>query len=189
MRALHALALLAAPACAYVPLAPALAPRASALAAPPGARRGHELARRVRGGAPSAAMVVGELTFVERLIAGSIARTVAQTVLHPLDTLRTRAQAKKRGDVGAAAAAEPLARTLARGILPQVLLAGPAGALQFAMLEYARGQLSGVLPSTAAVNLLSAACGALAASVVRVPQENLKQPVQVRRRLLGVRRG
>ncbi|KAJ1634855.1 mitochondrial carrier domain-containing protein [Pavlovales sp. CCMP2436] len=161
MRTSFALLLLAAaPAAAHV----SLATRART---PLGARR--------VASAVVPTMVLGELTFVERLIAGSIARTVAQTVLHPLDTLRTRAQAKKRGQ---AAAPEPLPRTLVRGIIPQVLLAGPAGAVQFATLEFARSQLTPLLPSAAAVNLLAAACGALAASSVRVPQENLKQPVQ-----------
>lgn len=191
---LLALALLGASARAHVVLAPAR------LAAPPfrtvPAGRARALGPRARhgGGGGGARMVGAELTFVERMIAGSIARTVAQTLLHPLDTLRTRAQAKKRGDLPGASAgggvppAEPLARTLCRGLLPQVLLAGPAGALQFATLEYARGLLTGAVPSPAAVNLLAAACGALAASIVRVPQENVKQPVQVQEHARSSRR-
>lgn len=129
---------------------------------------------------------LAELTFADRMIAGSVARTVAQTILHPLDTLRTRAQAAKRGDLPSASAAgaapaEPLARTLGRGLLPQVLLAGPAGAIQFATLEWARDALAPYVPSPVLANLLAGAAGAIAASVVRVPQENLKQPVQAGR--------
>ena len=57
-------------------------------------------------------------------------------------------------------------------------MAFPAGALQFAAYEFTKAKcvLAG-LPG-AGQELLSAMCGALAASVVRVPQEVLKQRVQ-----------
>jgi len=113
-----------------------------------------------------------EMLFSERLIAGSAARGVAQTCLHPIDVARTRLQAK-----GVTMAFTP--QTFVKGITPQFILAFPAGALQFAAYEgckdlFAKAQMaSGALPE-----VVSGACGALAASIIRVPQEVLKQRVQ-----------
>ena len=64
----------------------------------------------------------------EQLLAGSVARIVAQTVLHPLEVVRTRRQAvgvRMRWD----------APTLLRGLAPQFALSAPAGALLFGTLE------------------------------------------------------
>jgi solute carrier family 25 S-adenosylmethionine transporter 26 len=164
----------------------AFAPSEAAYAAPargrarPLGRAASAVAARAAQPTMAVAESLAALSFADRLIAGSIARTVAQTMLHPLDTLRTRAQARKRGD---APPAEPLARTLLRGIIPQVLFAGPAGAIQFATLEWAKAALIGssLGLAPAAVNLLAAAAGAMAAASIRVPQENMKQPVQAGR--------
>ena len=122
---------------------------------------------------------VTKLTFGEKMLAGSLARVVAQTALHPLDVVRTRRQAagvRVRLDVP----------TLLRGISPQALLSLPAGAIQFGALELSKKVLRE--SSTAAalrgatgaagVDLIAGAVGALSASVVRVPQEVLKQGVQ-----------
>jgi solute carrier family 25 S-adenosylmethionine transporter 26 len=111
------------------------------------------------------------MLFRERLIAGSSARGVAQTVLHPIDVARTRLQAK-----GVALQFTP--QTFVKGITPQFLLAFPAGAMQFAAYEwckdiFAKAKMAGALPE-----VVSGALGALGASVVRVPQEVLKQRVQ-----------
>ena len=112
-----------------------------------------------------------QMLFRERLIAGSSARGVAQTVLHPIDVARTRLQAK-----GVALQFTP--QTFVKGITPQFLLAFPAGAMQFAAYEwckdiFAKAKMAGALPE-----VVSGALGALGASVVRVPQEVLKQRVQ-----------
>lgn len=56
---------------------------------------------------------VVQITPLEQLVAGSIARMVAQTMLHPIDVVRTRRQA-----VGVAVRFD--AATLLRGISPQV---------------------------------------------------------------------
>ena len=104
------------------------------------------------------------MTFRDRLVAGSGARGVAQTVLHPIDVLRTRLQAK-----GVSVNWSP--ETFLKGVAPQFVLAFPAGAIQFAAYEAAKDLKC--LPEVVCGGL-----GALAASVVRVPQEVLKQRVQ-----------
>jgi hypothetical protein len=69
-----------------------------------------------------------------------------------------------------------------KGIIPQVLLAGPAGALQFGGLEFAKVWLKVNAPSflTAGtlVNLWAGFFGAFAAAIVRIPQEVVKQGCQ-----------
>jgi hypothetical protein len=68
----------------------------------------------------------------QSLIAGGLSRVIAQTALHPLDTMRTQAQLRVRvsdKDFQISPA------NLLRGILPQIFFSGPAGAVQFSVLE------------------------------------------------------
>lgn len=115
-----------------------------------------------------------ELSFQEKLLSGAIARGVAQTFLHPVDVVRTRLQAK-----GVKRSWSPIVFT--KGVIPQVVLAIPAGAIQFLSYEFCKERLQVLLPSVrfqALRDLLAGAGGALAASVIRVPQEVLKQRIQ-----------
>uniref|UniRef100_A0A7S2H2A9 Mitochondrial carrier protein n=2 Tax=Octactis speculum TaxID=3111310 RepID=A0A7S2H2A9_9STRA len=114
---------------------------------------------------------------MDNLIAGSVARIVAQTVLHPLDVIRTRRQAvgvDMRWNIP----------TLLRGITPQTVLSAPAGALQFLTMEKTKRFLNKWGNGThspkrmVATNLVAMAIGTSAASAVRVPQEVLKQGIQ-----------
>jgi hypothetical protein len=105
------------------------------------------------------------------MLAGAGARGTAQTFLHPIDVARTRLQAK-----GVTMVFTP--QTFVKGIGPQCILAFPAGALQFAAYEFTKSKFALMGLPGAGQELLSAMCGALAASVVRVPQEVLKQRVQ-----------
>ena len=112
-----------------------------------------------------------QMLFHERMLAGAGARGTAQTFLHPIDVARTRLQAK-----GVTMVFTP--QTFVKGIGPQCILAFPAGALQFAAYEFTKAKFALMGLPGAGQELLSATCGALAASVVRVPQEVLKQRVQ-----------
>mmetsp|Transcript_60124 Transcript_60124/g.137876 ORF Transcript_60124/g.137876 Transcript_60124/m.137876 type:complete len:298 (-) Transcript_60124:201-1094(-) len=112
-----------------------------------------------------------KMTFAERMVAGAAARGVAQTSLHPIDVLRTRLQAK-----GVAVAFTP--RVLMKGVAPQFVLAFPAGAVQFAAYEFCKARAAAAQFTGGAAEVLCGAAGALAASVIRVPQEVLKQRVQ-----------
>ena len=111
------------------------------------------------------------MLFHERLIAGSAARGVAQTVLHPIDVARTRLQAK-----GVTMKFTP--QTFIKGITPQFVLAFPAGALQFAAYEFGKDSFAKIGAAGALPEMFCGALGAMAASVIRVPQEVLKQRVQ-----------
>mmetsp|Transcript_7600 Transcript_7600/g.23044 ORF Transcript_7600/g.23044 Transcript_7600/m.23044 type:complete len:356 (-) Transcript_7600:1220-2287(-) len=114
------------------------------------------------------------LSFVQKMIAGACARGVAQTVLHPIDVIRTRLQAKHvRSSLSI--------NTFLKGVVPQITLAVPAGAIQFLAFEYCKEKLRELIPDEklqSLRDLLAGAGGALAASVIRVPQEVLKQRIQ-----------
>ena len=69
-------------------------------------------------------------------------------------------------------------QTFLKGITPQFILAFPAGALQFAAYESAKEKFGNAGMSGALPEMLCGAAGALAASIIRVPQEVLKQRVQ-----------
>jgi hypothetical protein len=74
------------------------------------------------------------ITFAESVIAGGVARLVAQIILHPLDSMRTRAQIvanELNPNIGTDRSKFPLLR----GIVPQLICSGPAGSLQFGVLE------------------------------------------------------
>lgn len=114
------------------------------------------------------------LSFREKMVAGAIARCVAQTFLHPVDVIRTRLQAR---DVAASWSPS----VFIKGVFPQILLAIPAGATQFLAFEAAKDRLSQLLPDENLSQtrlLLAGAAGALAAATFRVPQEVLKQRIQ-----------
>jgi solute carrier family 25 S-adenosylmethionine transporter 26 len=112
-----------------------------------------------------------EMLFHERLLAGAASRGTAQTILHPIDVIRTRLQAK-------GVAMKWSIDTFAKGLAPQAILAMPAGALQFAAFEWSKAQCAAAGFKSDFADLFCGAMGALAASVIRVPQEVLKQRVQ-----------
>lgn len=123
----------------------------------------------------STAQTVGSsLSFTEKMCAGAIARGVAQTVLHPVDVVRTRLQAR-----GVSQSFRP--SVFIKGVIPQISLAIPAGAIQFVAFEAAKEQLARLLPDERLSQtraLLAGAFGALAAASCRIPQEVLKQRIQ-----------
>lgn len=122
----------------------------------------------------SAAAAAAALTFPEQMLAGAIARGVAQTILHPIDVVRTRMQAR-----GIARSWAP--KVFVKGVAPQIVLALPAGAVQFAAFEAAKTRLKEWLPSDSmreVRTLIAGAFGATVAASCRVPQEVLKQRVQ-----------
>ena len=112
----------------------------------------------------------------ETVLAGACARLVAQTILHPLDVIRTRSQTKNPIEA-------TLLEALPFGLAPQMLLSVPAGSIQFAMVKYWRTQIEAAFgdrcTSTAAgrffTQLFAAAGGAACAGSVRIPQEVVKQ--------------
>mmetsp|Transcript_14856 Transcript_14856/g.37221 ORF Transcript_14856/g.37221 Transcript_14856/m.37221 type:complete len:342 (-) Transcript_14856:200-1225(-) len=117
------------------------------------------------------------LSQTEKMWAGSLARLCAQTLLHPLDTIRTRRQA--------AGGLTTTPRDMIKGLVPQMLGAMPAGALQFIAYEQTKTELNALCKNQTLgglrphlTEICAAAVGAAAASLVRVPQERVKQPIQ-----------
>ena len=156
-----------------------LVPKASALALPnPLGRLGKRVLGKRGGGKQQPASEL--LTPGETLVAGAAARMVAQTILHPLDVVRTRTQAVSMGT-------SSLMESLSFGLIPQVGLSAPAGAIQFTAVRKARKALENALPDDFvkssqgrfATQLVAAACGAACAGAIRIPQEVMKQGCMV----------
>ena len=107
-------------------------------------------------------------------------RLVSQTCLHPVDVMRTRAQVAGRMPT------RLHMPTLVLGLTPQAAFSAPAGAIQFGSMAFAKrllvGRSAAVRNATGAgrmaLDLGTMAVGTFAASVVRVPQELLKQRIQ-----------
>merc|ERR1712127_37602 len=117
------------------------------------------------------------LSGTEKMWGGAFARLCAQTLLHPLDTIRTRKQVKGGLTTNW--------QDCTKGLIPQMAGAMPAGALQFMAYESSKTQLNKMLANVTLgglkphlVEVCSASLGACAASLIRVPQERVKQPVQ-----------
>lgn len=124
--------------------------------------------------AKAATETIGTLTHQEKMLAGATARGISQTVLHPIDVVRTRLQAKGISKHWGA-------ETFIKGVIPQIALAVPAGALQFVGFEWCKEKLEQALPQPHFADvraLLAGAGGAFVASIIRVPQEVLKQRIQ-----------
>jgi len=104
------------------------------------------------------------------VISGAAAAASCQLLLFPLNTLKTRAQARA---LGARMTRDDL-RLLYRGLLPDLFGTVPGTALFMATYETAKKNF-GQSPSAAA------AAGALAASVVLAPMEVISRRMQVGR--------
>ena len=134
------------------------------------------IALRTKGGAKKSKPASEQLTPGEAVVAGACARLVAQTLLHPLDVIRTRSQTKNPIEA-------TLLEALPFGLAPQMLLSPAAGSIQFICVKYWRTQIEQAFGSrctdTAAgrffTQLFAAAGGAACAGSVRIPQEVVKQ--------------
>lgn len=118
-----------------------------------------------------------QLTFREKLIAGSLARFAAQSSLHPLEVLKARAQSRS-------GSLQPFTYSVfVKGSAPQIGLSLPAGAVQFSCIELAR-ELIDSSPLLAKHttpelrNLVAGLMGTFVSMLIKVPQEVLKQGCQ-----------
>ena len=112
----------------------------------------------------------GEFSFLRAMASGAAAGTAVDISLFPLDTMKTRMQASegfwKAGGF----------KGVYRGILPVVIGSAPGAASFFTMYEAAKRFLPNERP---ALNHMGAAClGEVAACVLRVPTETIKQKMQ-----------
>eukprot|EP00171_Calliarthron_tuberculosum_P010123 IDg10123t1 len=123
-------------------------------------------------------------------LAGGIAGMLSNTVLHPLDTVKTVRQADPRAFRGVLWTAREITRTrgaaaLYAGIGPALLGSALSSSLYFGAYELAKRRLSraSVLSSARAsrrvpTHAVAAVCGNVASSVLFVPKEVVKQRMQ-----------
>jgi len=142
-------------------------------------------ARSVSPGGAAFAAVRG-LHFWENMVCGAVSRSVAQTIMHPANTMKTIMQSK-RGDAAGVLTLFDLAhprnfKLLTRGAGAQFLLSVPHGAVNFAVLEYVRRQMTSfseqdwlrsrinVEAFSPGFDFLSSAISTVCCSVVSTPQ-------------------
>ncbi|XP_048131620.1 S-adenosylmethionine carrier 1, chloroplastic/mitochondrial-like isoform X1 [Rhodamnia argentea] len=114
-------------------------------------------------------------TFFDGVIAGGTAGVVVETALYPIDTIKTRLQAARGGGkINFQGLYSGLAGNLA-GVLP-------ASALFVGVYEPAKQKLLRMFPEnlSALAHLTAGALGGVAASLIRVPTEVVKQRMQTR---------
>jgi len=136
-----------------------------------------------RGGASASAMAAETrpLVFWENMIAGAISRSMAQTIMHPANTLKTILQNSRTpvsmGDYMNLSGF----RRLSIGAGANFVLSVPHGAVNFAVLEFVRKRLSQIVQSNPALSqrsnkigpgldFLSSAISTITCSVVSTPQ-------------------
>lgn len=114
-------------------------------------------------------------TLFEGVIAGGTAGVVVETALYPIDTIKTRLQAAHGGGkINLKGLYSGLAGNLA-GVLP-------ASALFVGVYEPTKQKLLKIFPEnlSAIAHLTAGAIGGIAASLIRVPTEVVKQRMQTR---------
>ena len=133
-----------------------------------------------RGGAAASRPLV----FWENMVCGAISRSVAQTVMHPANTMKTILQSYRGTDARPTimSLAQPRNfRTLTRGAGANFLLSVPHGAVNFAVLELVRREMSRIVEANptlsknadrfgAGLDFLSSAISTICCSIVSTPQ-------------------
>ena len=130
----------------------------------------------VRGG-----VAARPLQFWEAMVCGAVSRSVAQTIMHPANTMKTMLQSQ-RGAPSVVELLRPSAfRRLTYGAGANFLLSFPTGAVNFAVLEFVRHHMGQFVQSTpflaerqeqlgAGLDFMSSALSTIACSVVATPQ-------------------
>ncbi|KAL6572251.1 putative S-adenosylmethionine carrier 2, chloroplastic [Orobanche minor] len=109
----------------------------------------------------------------ESAVAGASAGAVVETVLYPIDTIKTRLQAV-RGGGGI------ILKGLYSGLAGNLVGVIPASAIFIGVYEPTKQKLLKILPEnfSAIAHLAAGAVGGAASSIVRVPTEVIKQRIQ-----------
>ena len=140
-----------------------------------------------RGGtaavAIAAATATRSLFFWENMLGGAISRSVAQTVMHPANTMKTILQSSRGPDrVTLRELFKPsMFKMLTRGAGANFLLSVPHGAVNFAVLEVVRVKLNDFVTSVPflanridsigpALDFTSSAVSTICCSIVSTPQ-------------------
>ncbi|CAN7033747.1 unnamed protein product [Brassica rapa subsp. trilocularis] len=112
-------------------------------------------------------------TLFEGFIAGGTAGVVVETALYPIDTIKTRLQAPRGGG-------KIVLKGLYSGLAGNIAGVLPASALFVGVYEPTKQKLLKTFPDhlSAVAHLTAGAIGGLAASLIRVPTEVVKQRMQ-----------
>ncbi|XP_074264281.1 S-adenosylmethionine carrier 1, chloroplastic/mitochondrial-like [Silene latifolia] len=111
-------------------------------------------------------------TLIDGIIAGGTAGVVVETALYPIDTIKTRLQAARGGG-------QIVLKGLYSGLAGNIAGVLPASAMFVGVYEPTKQKLLRMFPENlSAVALTAGAVGGLAASLIRVPTEVIKQRMQ-----------
>jgi Mitochondrial carrier protein len=135
------------------------------------------------------------LVFWENMICGAISRSMAQTMMHPANTMKTILQNSRRGIVPNAPTLRELVRPqnfqrLTVGAGANFLLSVPHGAVNFAVLEFVRNRFSRMIQShpilaanenkfSFGLDFLSSSISTVACSIVSTPQMMIVDNIMV----------
>lgn len=133
-----------------------------------------------RGGAVA---IARPLMFWENMVCGAVSRSIAQTVMHPANTMKTILQSTRGADRPTLSQLmKPNQfRMLTRGAGANFVLSIPHGAVNFAVLEFVRGKMNKAAESVAflherldsigpALDFASSCISTICCSVVSTPQ-------------------
>eukprot|EP00978_Attheya_sp_CCMP212_P002572 scaffold5244_cov51-Attheya_sp.AAC.3 len=124
------------------------------------------------------------LVFWENMVCGAVSRSLAQTMMHPANTMKTILQSNRsieKQTLGMLAKPENL-KLLSRGAGAQFLMSVPHGAINFAVLEYVRRRMSVLVSSGKlgkrakegafgpGLDFMSSAISTFSCSIVSTPQ-------------------
>lgn len=112
------------------------------------------------------------MSFVDSLISGGLAGTCVDLVFFPIDTLKTRLQAKDGFFANGGW------KGVYSGVGSTIWASAPGAAVFFIFYEYFKTHFKGQRWSDPATHMASACLGEIAACTIRVPSEVIKQRVQ-----------
>lgn len=120
--------------------------------------------------------------FVGNLLSGATAGCAVEAALYPIDTIKTRLQAMRSGGGIRALLKGPGSGKLYSGLWGNLAGVAPASALFFSVYQPCKHAISERLPEQQQFTgpLMAGALAGLAASLVRVPTEVVKQRMQTR---------
>ena len=129
------------------------------------------------------AIAARPLLFWENMISGAISRSVAQTAMHPANTMKTMMQSSRGAEkVKLGQLMKPsMFKTLSRGAGANFVLSIPHGAVSFAILEFVRAQMGKFVESHPklssssekigpGLDFVSSAVSTICCSIVSTPQ-------------------
>lgn len=133
--------------------------------------------------AKGGAIAVRPLLFWENMVSGAISRSIAQTAMHPANTMKTIMQSSRGPEkMTLGQLMKPsMFKTLSRGAGANFVLSVPHGAINFAVLEFVRAQMGRVVETIPALSsraeqigpgldFLSSAVSTVCCSIVSTPQ-------------------